>query len=302
MASYQVDLHAHTTASDGQYTPTQLVERAARRGVEVLGVADHDTVSGITEAQAAGARLGIEIVPAVEFSTRHEPDKQFVGIHLLGYFIDVETPALLEVIAKVQQGRIDQKVRQIEKLQAFGFDVPVEEVFARARGVPGRPHIAAVLMDRNPDKFESIQQVFDEYLGTHAKAHVIRDFALTVGQAIAVVKEAGGLPVFAHPGAYNGHLDPVAAVRNARAEGVEGVEVFYPYGWGHRLPGDSPAESSYWITRIEALADELGLLKTGGTDFHGRSQEIVDLGDVGLTEKQFASLKQGWQMLRSQKI
>jgi predicted metal-dependent phosphoesterase TrpH len=294
MANYPVDLHAHTTASDGTHTPTQLVERAVKRGLRVLGIADHDTIDGLTEAMAAGQRLGLEIVPAVEFSLRHEPDKDFVGIHLLGYFIDPQAPDLVEVIEKVRQGRVEQKIKQIEKLQSFGFDVPVDEVFARATGVPGRPHIAAVLMEHNPGRFESIQQIFDEYLGARAKAYVGRQFALTLSQATAIIKEAGGLPVFAHPGAYEADIDPIVAVRNAKAEGVEGVEVFYPYEKGHR----SFDKHSHWISRIEALARELDLLQTGGTDFHGRPHDEIDLGDMGLTNEQFAILKQGWQKLR----
>ena len=295
MAYYPVDLHTHTTASDGTHTPSQLVERAAQRGLRVLGIADHDTIDGIPEAITAGQRLGLEIVPGVEFSTRHEYDKDFVGIHMLGYFIDLTSPALINVMEKVQQGRIDQKIRQIEKLQSFGFDIPVEAVFAGVGGVPGRPHIAAVLMERNPGKFQNIQQIFDEYLGTGAKANVRRQFALTVGQAIAIIKEAGGLPVFAHPGGYEAVNDPLTAVRTAKNEGVEGVEVFYPYYKGHRLSGND----INWVGRIEALADELKLLKTGGTDFHGRSQELVDVGEMGLSLQQFAILKQGWQKLRN---
>lgn len=294
MAHYTIDLHAHTTASDGTLSPTQLVGRAVERGLQVLGIADHDTIDGVPQAIEAGRRLGVEIVPGVEFSLRHEYDKDFVGIHLLGYFVDPQAPALVEVMEKVKQGRVDQKVRQIEKLQSFGFTVPVEEVFARASGVPGRPHIAAVLMEYNPGKFTSIQQIFDEYLGTHAKAHVGRPFALTLAQAAGVIKQAGGLPVFAHPGAYDANIDPIRAVRNAKADGVEGVEVYYPYDSGHR-----PANgASSWIARMQALARELNLLQTGGTDFHGRPQDVVDLGDMGLTPHQFDTLKQGWQRLR----
>jgi predicted metal-dependent phosphoesterase TrpH len=294
MTHYPVDLHAHTTASDGAYTPTQLVAHAVKRGLRVLAVTDHDTIDGLAEATQAGQRLGLEVVPGVEFSLRHEHSKNFVGIHLLGYFIDPAASALVEVMEKVRQGRIDQKIRQIEKLQSFGFDVPVEEVFARATGVPGRPHIAAVLMERNPGKFEHIQQIFDEYLGTQAKAHVGRQFALTLGQTTTIIKKAGGVPVFAHPGANDTDVDPIIAVRNAKAEGVEGVEVFYPYRMGHR-PSN---ERSDWIGRIQALANELDLLQTGGTDFHGRPRDKVDLGDMGLTEEQFTTLQQGWQKLR----
>ncbi len=295
MAHYPVDLHAHTTASDGKLTPAQVVERAARRGLRVVGIADHDTIDGLPEALAAGERLGLEVVPAVEFSLRHEPDKQFVGLHLLGYFIDPQTPLLVEMMQKVQQGRVEQKIKQIEKLQSFGFDVPVDAVLARAGGMPGRPHIAAVLLERNPGRFDSIQQIFNEYLGVHAKAHVGRQFALKLAEAVDLIKQAGGVPVFAHPGGYDSDIDPLLAVRNAAAEGVEGVEVFYPYEKGHRSSG----ERSRWIARAEALARELELLQTGGTDFHGRPHELIDLGDMGLTEAQFAHFKAGWRRLRT---
>jgi hypothetical protein len=295
MAYYPVDLHTHTTASDGVYSPTQVVERAVDRGLHVVGITDHDTINGLAEALDAGERLGLEVVPGVEFSLRHEPDKQFVGLHLLGYFIDPQAPALASVMQKVQQGRIDQKVKQIELLQSFGFDVPVDEVFARASGVPGRPHIAAVLMARNPGRFRSINQIFDEYLGVHAKAHVGRQFALKLAEATDIIKQAGGLPIFAHPGGYDSDIDPITAVRNAQAEGVEGVEVFYPYEKGHRSAGTK----SGWIARTEALARELDLLQTGGTDFHGRAHDMIDLGDMGLTQAQFAALKQGWRNRRA---
>jgi predicted metal-dependent phosphoesterase TrpH len=294
MAYYPIDLHAHTTASDGAWTPTQLVRLASERGLKTLGVTDHDTIAGLAEAMQAGQQVGLEIVPGLEFSLRHEPDKHFVGLHLLGYFINPEAASLAEVMAKVHQGRIDQKIKQIEKLQSFGFDIPVEEVLARASGVPGRPHIAAVLMERNPGKFENIQQIFDEYLGTHAKAHVRRQFALTLAQATVVIKEAGGVPVLAHPGAYDAVVEPITLVRNAKNEGLEGVEVFYPYSQGSRR-----ANSSSWIARLEILADELHLLKTGGSDFHGRPHDIVQLGDMGLTARQYAALRQGWHKLRT---
>jgi predicted metal-dependent phosphoesterase TrpH len=296
MAFFEIDLHAHTTASDGAFSPTQLVELAVERGLTTLGITDHDTIDGLPEAMAAGQRLNVEVVPGVEFSLRHETAKQFIGLHLLGYFINPQTPELVKALAKVRQGRIEQKIKQIEKLQSFGFDLPVEEVLARAAGVPGRPHIAAVLLERNPGKFTDIQQIFDEYLGAHAKAHVGRDFALTLAQAVAIIKAAGGAPVLAHPGVYESRADPITVVRNATAEGIVGVEVFYPYNRGHR----PTAERSGWIARIEALAKELKLLKTGGSDFHGRSHDIIELGDMGLTKSQYAAFKQGWQKLAAE--
>ncbi|MFQ5576749.1 MAG: PHP domain-containing protein, partial [Anaerolineae bacterium] len=164
MARYPVDLHTHSTASDGMLTPTALVTLAAERGVRVIGLADHDTVGGIDEAATAGESVGVTVVPAVEFSTRHQRRKQFVGIHLLGYFIDHHHPALQAVMQKIQQARLEQKIRQIKKMQSFGFDVPVDEVLRRTSGVPGRPHIVSVLLERNPGRFKTVQPVFEEDL------------------------------------------------------------------------------------------------------------------------------------------
>lgn len=279
MALFPVDMHAHTTASDGVLTPTELVQLAAGRGLRVLGVTDHDTVDGLAEAISAGPTLGLTVVPGVEFSTRHEYAKQFAGLHILGYFIDHRHPPLVETLRKVQEGRRRQKIEQIRRLQAFGFDISVEEVFSRVKGVPGRPHIAAVLMERNPGRFASVQQVFDEYLGVFKKAHVRREFALTVEEAIVQVKSAGGLPVLAHPGDYDDVTDPEALVRNALAAGIEGLEVYYPY--------NRKSRSQNLIAYFERLADELGLLKTGGTDFHGRPHETLLPGDMGLSEAQY---------------
>ncbi len=290
MAHYSIDLHAHTRASDGTNTPTQLVKLAAKRGLTVLGITDHDTIGGVAEALEAGEQYGVEVVPGVEFSLRHEYDKDFVGLHLLGYFIDHQAPILVDVMDQVQEGRISQKIRQIEILQSYGFDISVDEVFAQVDGVPGRPHIAAVLLARNPNKFSSIQQIFDEYLALHAKAHIGRSFALTLAEAVETIKQAGGISVFAHPGVYT-KIDPEFAIRNAVAEGLDGLEVYYPYDDGHR-----PAtERSRWISRAQNLARELDLLQTGGTDFHGKTGEAIELGDMGLTPQQFATLKRGWQ-------
>lgn len=288
MANFPVDMHTHSTASDGTLTPADLVALAARRGVRVLGLCDHDTTAGLDEAIAAGRKRGLTVIPGVEISTRHNRAKQFVGLHLLGYFIDHHRPRFAGLMREVQEGRRQQKIEQIRRLQAFGLNISVEEVFSRVNGVPGRPHIAAVLMERNPGRFETVQQIYDEYLGAFKKAHVARPFALTVEEAIEEVRAAGGIPVLAHPGGYNEATDPEAMVRHAAAAGIQGLEVYYPYASPNGA-GD-PAERV--IARFEALADELGLLKTGGTDFHGRPGEIRLPGDAGLSPAQFDLIRQ----------
>jgi predicted metal-dependent phosphoesterase TrpH len=287
---FDVDLQTHTTASDGTCTPTQVVELAARKDIRALAITDHDSILGVAEAAAAGARLGVEMVPAIEFSTRDEPDKDFMELHLLGYFIDPDAPELDETLERVIQGRVEQKRSVIRNLQELGFDVPEEEVFALTKGVPGNPHIAQVMLRRNPARFSSWQQLFDEYLNVGGRAHVPRPFELSLEEAIQVVLAAGGMPVLAHPAAYSKVQDPRAMVRRAVSLGLRGLEINYPYDKSRRHHGISKAELQALIRRFDAWADELGLFKTGGSDFHG-SAKPIELGEMGMVYKDYACLK-----------
>lgn len=294
IANYPVDLHVHTTASDGTLGPTQVIELAAADGLNVIGIADHDTVGGITEALAAGARLGIEVVPAVELSIQNEVENGFVELHLLGYGIDHTDPALVSVLERVIQARTEQKVAQIKVLQRDGIDVSVKEVFAVAGGVPGRPHIAQVVMARNPGRFPSVAALFLEYLSESGKAYIPRSFSLRLAEAVDLVVQAGGVAVLAHPGAYPKVGDPAEVVRRARDEaGIQGLEVAYTYDKNRPHYGASPQQVAALIARFSALADSLGLLKTGGSDFHGAGKDIA-LGEQGLTPEEFAHFKSKW--------
>jgi len=292
---FDVDLQVHTTASDGTCSPTEVVERAVRNGVRALAVTDHDSLLGIAEAMAAGEWMGVEVLPAIEFSTRDEPDKDFMELHLLGYFIDLASPALKETLGRIMQGRLDQKRAVIGNLQRLGFNVPEEEVFAPTDGVPGKPHIFEVVLCRNSDRVAGRQQFFDEYLNVGGKAHVPRPFELSLEEAIQVVLDAGGVPVLAHPGAYSKVRNPVGVVRRAVTLGLRGLEVNYPYDKTRYYDGISKAELRALIRRFDVLADELGLLKTGGSDFHG-DRKAVELGEAGMVYEDFLAFKEscGW--------
>jgi len=295
---FDVDLQVHTTASDGTCTPTEVVELAARKGIRALAITDHDSILGVAEATVAGARLGgstaltagVEVVPAIELSTRDEPDKDLMELHLLGYFIDPDDPALNETLKHVIQGRVEQKRSQIQKLQELGFDVPEEEVFALAGGAPSRSHIAEVLLRHNPDRVTGKQQLFGEYLSARGKAHVPRPFELSLEEAIQVVAATGGVPVLSHPADYPHVRDPVGVVRYAASLGLRGIEVNYTYDKNRRHFGVSKAELHTLIRRFDALADELGLLKTGGSDFHG-DRKPIELGEMGLVYKDYLRFK-----------
>ena len=285
-----MDLHIHSTCSDGSFTPREVVELAMHKGLKAIAIADHDTVEGVAEAVAAGEERGIEVVPAVELSIKNEQEKDFVELHLLGYFIDHQDEEFNDILDRIVQARIEQKIRQIKVLQDDGIDVSVEEVFSLVRAVPGRPHIAEVVMRRNPDRFVSKEELFAEYLTVGGKAYTKRSFSLTLAEAIQVVVKAGGLPVLAHPGVYDKVKDIEAMICRAQGIGLQGLEIAYTYNKNRPHYGLAAAEMQALLARFKALADELGLVQTGGSDFHGEGKDI-ELGEMGMNYVEFQELK-----------
>jgi len=294
MTTYPVDLQVHSTRSDGTDTPTALVEQAARLGVQVLALTDHDSVLGVDEAMTAGARLGVTIAPALEFSTLNERARDLLDINILAYGIDHHDPGLQAMLKRVIDSRIEQKVRQVERLQAYGIDAPVEEVLAEAKGVPGRVHIARVALRRNPERFRTIDDVFAQYLSTEApnSTFVRRSFSLRVEDAIAVTHAAGGIAVLAHPGVYTRIGDVDGVVRRLADAGLDGLEVHYTYAQNRGNRGASPAEVAALIAHFDALADECGLIKTGGSDYHGATKPGITIGQAGLTWSQWEAIRE----------
>jgi hypothetical protein len=293
---WPVDLQAHTACSDGSDAPADLVARAARLGLRVLAITDHDTVLGLGEALAAGTTLGVEVVPGLEFSTRHELARDYADINILAYGFRLDDPGLRQVLAEVAASRLDQKVRQIEKLQAHGIDVSVDEVLALAGGVPGRVHIAQVALARNPHRFASIGDVFDQYLAADApnSTYVTRRFSLTVEDAIDVTHAACGTAVLAHPGLYPRVRDVDGVIRRLAQAGLDGLEVNYPYVEARSKA--TPAAARRLVAHFGALAAELGLLQTGGSDYHGAAKPAIELGQAGLSDEAWRALRP--QLLR----
>ena len=290
-----VDLQTHTTFSDGTDTPEELVSKAAAAGIRVLAVTDHDNVRGVGEARAAGEKAGVHVLPAIELSTAREEKRDFVDINILGYGIDHADPTLQAKLEEVIESRIEQKICQTKRLQSHGVHVPVEEVLALALandGVPGRGHIAEIALKHNRDKFTRKQDVFDEYLASDARTptYVQRRFSLTVKAAIKLIHKAGGKAVLAHPGIYKHVSNVEDAVRRMAEAGLDGLEVFYPYGSEAR--GGAAAGL---IPRFAQLAERFGLFATGGSDYHGANKKIR-LGEAGLEWEQWEQLRDanGW--------
>jgi len=286
---YPVDLHVHTNRSDGSHNPAEVVRKARAAGVYVLGIADHDNVAGVDEAIEEGRSLGVKVIPGVEISVDGGEEEGNRELHILGYFINHRDPDFQALLKKVADARVEQKIRQTKLLQSFGLNIEVDEVLTLARGVPGRIHIARVLMERNPGRFRDIQQVFDEFLSRKGKAYIRRTFYLSPSQAIEAIIKVGGIPVLAHPGIYHLPEDSRKLIARLKKAGLRGLEVSYTYDKNHPYKGASKEFVEKLIRGFSALADEFGLLKTGGSDFHGEGKNIK-IGERGLTWAEFESL------------
>lgn len=288
--TYPVDLQVHTAYSDGTDTPQELVVKAAVAGIRVLAVTDHDSVLGVAAAQAYGRQADVRILPAIEFSTASEHERDFLDINILGYAIDPTNPTLLEMLERVIESRVEQKIRQVERLQTYGLHVPVEEVLKLAAGVPGRPHIAQIALKHNPHQFSSLADVFQQYLASDAEnsTYVRRRFSLRVEEAIELSHVAGGKAVLAHPGIYNRVRNLEDVLRRLAASGLDGLEVYYPYDSEIRS-GDGR------IAGFAELAARFGLFATGGSDYHG-ARKCNRLGEAGLEWEQWQRLRDenGW--------
>ena len=296
--SYPVDLQLHSTASDGTDSPGELNQLAAARGICVIALTDHDSVIGLDEAIAAGYDHGVYVLPALEFSTRSQPHLDLCDINILAFGIRHHDPGLHGLLAQVIGSRIEQKVRQIEKLQGYGINISVDEVLARAQGVPGRVHIAQVAFERNPDRFTSVSDVFVQYLATDARysTFVGRTFSLTTADAIEATHAAGGIAVLAHPGAYPRVRDIDKAVSRLAAQGLDGIEVRYPYAFNRGNEGASATQIDALIAHFADLAHTHDLLVTGGSDYHGTAKPGIAPGNAGLTWHEWEMLAEhgGW--------
>jgi len=260
-----VDLHTHTTASDGDLSPTELVARAHAAGLTAIAVTDHDTTAGLHEALEAGKRIGLEVVPGIELSAE-------VGrgqCHLLGFLIDPDNEPLLSRLRYVVDMRNNRNSHIIDRLRnELGFDITLDEVEVIAGGdIVARPHFARVMV--NKGYVSSMQEAFDIFLGKGGRAYVER-VRLSPPEAIALIHGAGGVAVLAHPNnLQRGETETEVEIERLVSCGLDGIEARY----NRHTPEDT--------ARYLALAARLGILTSGGSDYHGESVKPgVVLGQV----------------------
>ncbi len=260
MAEY-VDLHIHTTYSDGSLTPAEVVWRAVDLGLAAIAITDHDGVDGNAEAFAQGAQNGLEVITGVEISCDFTP----TNVHVVGLFIDPTNEGLAEALADVREYRKRRNPKILAKLAELGMTIDIEEVAAKAKGKTiGRPHIAQVMVDKA--YVADFQEAFEKYLAHNKPAYVPRR-RISAEEGIDLIHGAGGLAFLAHPGVYAlppRILDNV--VYKLARVGLDGVEVYY----SDHLPTDTAF--------LKRLVDEYDLLAGGGTDFHGAAKPGVEVG------------------------
>jgi predicted metal-dependent phosphoesterase TrpH len=254
----RLDLHIHTTASDGVLTSTEVVRVAVDKGLEAIAITDHDTTAGIDAALEAAQSERLEVIPGIELSTE-EGSRE---VHILGYYIDHLDEGLQERLDVLRRARRDRAWKMVQKLEGLGLPVSWEHVeeIADQTSAFGRPHIAQALLERG--YVGSVNEAFDRYIGLRGPAYVAR-YKLTPEEAIQMVAHAKGLPVLAHPWRQEEIVPRLAAL------GLMGLEVYYP----------SYSENEREL--LAALAKKHDLVPTGGSDFHGYNVNAThSLGEV----------------------
>lgn len=260
------DLHMHTVHSDGTLTSTELVELAKRQGLSCIALTDHDTLSGVEEAQAAGGRVGVEVIAGVEISAVCDPGT----MHILGYFIDPKSKQLQEKLEEIQEARRQRNPMIIEKLRAIGIDITLKEVEAESGGDQvGRPHFARVLVQKGYVK--NFEEAFEKYLTKGAPGYVDKR-KLSSRDSIEMIEEAGGIASLAHPKTLKLNSTPAEfekTLEQLKSEGLKGLEVY------------SSCQNKEEAASFKKLADRLGFFVTGGSDFHGANKPDISLGWMG---------------------
>lgn len=255
----KIDLHIHTTFSDGKLTPAQIVQKSQAIGLKAIAITDHDTANGIPPAiDEANKYRNIEVVPGIEINTYYNGEE----IHILGYYIDYDSAELKYILSDILKKRVERAVKIVEKLKQLGINISFNDISKKATGPSiGRPHIAQILIEKG--YVESMEEAFEKFLNPGSPAYVPR-YKLTPFYAIDLIKKSRGIPVLAHPGLLHSNqiIDELVDY------GIMGIEVYH---------------KDHTYVQVKALIDfatEKNLLMTGGSDCHGDYPLLLGTLDV----------------------
>lgn len=265
----KIDLHTHSTASDGLYSPSELVQHASEAGLSLIALTDHDTTNGLEEARAAGAIRNLEVLPGIEVNTDHANTE----VHVLGYLLEYQQAAFQQTLQTLRDMRVTRAQRMVEKLQGIGLNITWERVRELAAGAVGRPHVAAALVEKG--YAESVAGAFNRYLGRDKPGYVPR-YKLAPLDAIRLINSVHGVPVMAHPA---GIPDLEQLLPSLCEAGLGGIEVYYG-------EYDPPT-----VERLKQLADTYYLIPTGGSDYHGPGIHPTPLGARDVPEESVRRLR-----------
>ena len=255
-----IDLHTHSNKSDGSMTPVELVRHAKEAGLSAISLTDHDCIDGVKEAVKEGERIGLEVVPGIEFSAKSETET-----HILGYYIDIKNKDILNALEEIKRVRVERTYETSRLLKEVGFDVSVEEVLKIAPGnIVGRAHFARIMMEKG--YVSSVKEGFDLYLANGKPAYSDRQH-LTASEAVKLITGAGGLAFAAHLHLMRKPDDELFLfIKELKENGLSGVEGYYT------------EYTPKMQEKYQNLAKSLGLLISGGTDFHAEMKPHISIG------------------------
>ncbi|KDR94344.1 hypothetical protein SAMN02745945_02582 [Peptoclostridium litorale DSM 5388] len=254
-----IDMHIHSTYSDGTYSPKEIVDLSLKKGLYGISITDHDCVDGLPEAVEYCKDKNIIFIPGIEFSCFHNDEE----VHILGYNIEWTYAPLLKLCQKLQDARVQRARLIIEKLRNIGFDIDYSDIEKYPANSVGRPHIGQVMVDKG--YIGSVSEAFEKYIGSGMAAYVER-YKLSVSDAINIIKSAKGLSVIAHPFLIS-NQDSIDAIARM---GIDGLEIYHS------------SHSRDISKKYKYMAKRLGLIITGGSDFHGRNSDFDFFSNTGI--------------------
>ncbi|WZL74906.1 PHP domain-containing protein [Clostridiaceae bacterium 35-E11] len=274
---YDVDMHVHTSASDGIFSPREIVDWGVKLGMKAIAITDHDTIDGVKEAIEISKKYSdFMMIPGIEFSTFYND----IEVHVLGYFIDFANNIIVEITNKIKEQRLERSKKIIQRLRNLQYDVDFAEVCEQSnKGAIGRPHIARILVSKG--YVASIEEAFEKLLGRGKPAYAER-FKLNVEEAIKIIREAKGIPVLAHPGL----IDKTINIETLIHKGFKGIEVFHTK--------HSTEDSKKYLD----LAKKFHLFVTGGSDYHDiLINGVPSIGSVGISYELMTRMKESLKNL-----
>ena len=278
-----IDLHLHSSISDGLETPAKLIEQALSLKLKAIAITDHDTIAGVEEFLSFGESKDIIVIPGIEISIRHEPKRELIDVHIIGLNIDFSSSKLINTIKNQIKGRLEQKKAICKRLKdEFDYNISFEEVKSIASGnIVGRPHIVEVMKRNNPDKVKgkSKNELF-KMVSIGGTAYVDREVELNLEESIELISSAGGVPILAHPGIYE-VANRMKFVEQCIKAGIKGIEIEYTYAKNRPFYETEKAKwaQEFFPNYYRKIAENYNLIKSGGSDYHG-GKKGIKMGDA----------------------